>query len=52
MPAYEQRIPPLVLWEITAYVRKLPDTKPDQRRRQDLDQNGEPQGDHWSGPMR
>ena len=52
MPAYGQRIPPLVLWQITAYVRKLPDTKPDQRLRQDVDQRGEPQGDQWQGPLR
>ncbi len=51
MPAYEQRIPQLVLWQITAYVRQLPKTKVDQRRRQDLDEQGEPQGDQWRGPL-
>ena len=52
MPAFEHRAPPLVLWQITAYVRQLPNTKPALRRRQDVDQTGEPAGDRWAGPMR
>lgn len=51
MPAFEGRIPSLVLWQITAYVRQLPKTKIDQRIRQDTDEKGEPQGEHWSGPL-
>jgi mono/diheme cytochrome c family protein len=49
---YGDRIPVEQLWQITAYLRSLPDTKPEMRRRQDLDQAGEPQGAIWSGPVR
>ena len=45
------RIPTEQLWQITAYARTLHTLNPDQRRRQDLDQAGEPQGDNWSGPL-
>jgi cytochrome c oxidase cbb3-type subunit 3 len=47
-----QRIPVEQRWQLTAYVRKLPSLEPEQRRRQDLDQVGEPQGSNWSGPVK
>lgn len=49
---YRDRIPTEQLWQITAYVRALPATKPELRRRQDLDEAGEPQGAQWAGPVR
>jgi cytochrome c oxidase cbb3-type subunit 3 len=49
--SYGSRIPVEQLWQITAYVRELPDTPPEKRRRQDIDQQGEPQGDNWAGPV-
>ncbi|GAA0750196.1 hypothetical protein CA233_19735 [Sphingomonas sp. ABOLD] len=49
---YAARIPAEQLWQITAYVRNLPRLTPEKRRRQDLDQVGEPQGSNWTGPVR
>lgn len=49
---YGARIPVEQLWQITAYVRTLPQLKPEQRRRQDMDEVGEPQGATWAGPVR
>lgn len=49
---YATRIPSEQLWQITAYVRTLPRLSPEKRRRQDLDQTGEPQGRNWAGPVR
>ncbi|WP_420139772.1 c-type cytochrome [Sphingomonas sp.] len=51
LPRYGDRIPPEQLWQITAYVRSLPDLPPERRRRQALDQIGEPQGSAWPGPV-
>jgi mono/diheme cytochrome c family protein len=51
-PSYGERMPTEQLWQITAYVRSLATLEPDRRRRQDLDQRGEPQADTWSGPVR
>jgi mono/diheme cytochrome c family protein len=48
---YGERIPPEQLWQITAYVRTLPQLKPEKRRRQDVDQIGEAQGRSWTGPV-
>jgi cytochrome c oxidase cbb3-type subunit III len=48
---FGERIPTEQLWQITAYVRSLPTLKPERRRRQDVDQTGEPQGSNWSGPV-
>ncbi len=48
---YGSRIPVEQLWQITAYVRNLRETPPEKRRRQDIDQQGEPQGDNWTGPI-
>jgi cytochrome c oxidase cbb3-type subunit 3 len=52
MPAFDTRIPVEQLWQITAYVRQLQNTKPAMIRRQDLDEQGEPQGDNWLGALR
>lgn len=49
---YGERIPPEQLWQITAYVRNLPRLAAERRRRQDLDQVGEPQAGIWTGPVR
>jgi len=46
------RIPTEQLWQITAYVRDLHTHTPAKLRRQDLDQQGEPTGDSWSGAVR
>lgn len=51
-PPYETRVPVEQLWQITAYVRSLTTLDPALRRRQDLDQSGEPQADTWPGPVR
>ncbi|MDB5688614.1 MAG: cytochrome c [Sphingomonas bacterium] len=48
---YGDLIPPEQVWQLTAYVRSLPELAPERRRRQDLDQVGEPQGRTWSGPV-
>ena len=52
MPGYRGRMPEEQLWEVSAYVRCLHKTKPAARRRQDLDQQGQPQGAAWSGAIR
>lgn len=39
------------LWQLTAYVRSLSALEPAKRRRQDLDQAGEPISENWSGPV-
>jgi mono/diheme cytochrome c family protein len=52
LASYGERIPAEQLWQLTAYVRSLPDLDPERRRRQDLDQVGEPQAGNWSGPVK
>lgn len=52
MPGYGAKIPVEQLWEITAYVRQLQNTKPEMIRRQDIDQQAEPQASKWSGALR
>jgi mono/diheme cytochrome c family protein len=49
---YGERIPAEQLWQLTAYVRQLTTLQPDRRRRQDIDQRGEPQATAWTGPLR
>lgn len=49
---YATRVPPEQLWQLAAYVRDLPQHTPEKRRRLSVDQVGEPQGQHWSGPVR
>ena len=51
-PPYGDKIPVEQLWQITAYVRNLSNVPPEQRQRQDHDQQGEPQGATWSGAAR
>jgi cytochrome c oxidase cbb3-type subunit 3 len=51
LASFGARIPTEQLWQLTAYVRSLPDLPPERRRRQDFDQVGEPQGRTWSGPV-
>ncbi len=51
LATYGERIPTEQLWQITAYVRTLPQLKPEKRRRQDVDQAGEAQGSGWTGPV-
>jgi len=46
------RIPPEQRWQLAAYVQQLPTLDRAYRRRQDLDQVGEPQGSIWTGPIR
>jgi len=52
VPSFGDHIPVEQLWQITAYVRSLGTLDPANRRRQDLDQTGEPQGSSWQGPVR
>jgi mono/diheme cytochrome c family protein len=49
---YGERIPVAQLWQITAFVRDLPQEDPAKIRRNALDQHGEPQGASWQGPIR
>lgn len=52
MPAYRRRMPLEQLWQVSGYVRQLHKTKPAARRRQDLDQQGQPQASTWTGALR
>jgi cytochrome c oxidase cbb3-type subunit 3 len=47
-----KRIPAEQLWQLTAYSRSLPQLALERRRRQDLDQIGEPQGSVWAGAVK
>jgi len=49
--AYASRIPIEQLWQLTAYVRDLPQHYPEKRRRVERDAQAEPQGSTWSGPQ-
>ncbi len=49
--AYRKRIPTEVLWQLTAYVRDMPEHHAEKRRRVNLDQQAEPTGSKWSGPQ-
>ena len=50
--AYDDAIPVEQLWQITAYVRALPELRAEMRRREAVDLTGEPSGNTWSGPLR
>jgi cytochrome c oxidase cbb3-type subunit 3 len=50
-PSYRNLIPTAQLWQITAFVRSLPRLTAGKRRRQDVDQVGEPQATQWTGPV-
>ena len=52
MPAYRSRMPQEQLWQVSGYVRQLHKLKPAVRRRQDVDQQGQPTGDSWTGAIR
>lgn len=47
-----RKIPVEQLWEITAFVRDLSQQPAEKRHRQDNDQQGEPQGQSWTGAVR
>ncbi|THD34598.1 MAG: hypothetical protein E7773_14540 [Sphingomonas sp.] len=49
--AYGSRVPIEQLWQLTAYVRDLPQHYPEKRRRVQKDAQAEPQGLTWSGPQ-
>ena len=51
-PSYRDLIPTAQLWQITAFVRSLPSLPAAKRKRQDVDQVGEPQAKQWTGPIR
>ena len=51
MPAYAGRIPPQQIWQIAGYVHGLHELKASQRRRNTNDQEGEPSGSTWTGPL-
>ena len=46
------RILPEQRWQLAAYVGQLPEIDRALRRRQDLDEVGEAQGNNWPGPVR
>lgn len=47
---FRSRVPTEQIWQLTAYVRDLPQHTPDKRRRLEADQKGEPVGPAWTGP--
>lgn len=49
---YGRRVPAEQLWQLTAYVRDLPQHTPEKRHRLAVDVVGEPQERDWSGPVR
>lgn len=50
--ALGRRIPPEQIWQLAAYTVQLSALDPPLRRRQDLDQIGEPSAGAWQGPVR
>jgi cytochrome c oxidase cbb3-type subunit 3 len=48
---YRKRIPVEQLWQLTAYVRDLPQHTPDKRHRLEADEKAEAVGPAWSGPQ-
>jgi mono/diheme cytochrome c family protein len=48
---YGERIPVEQLWQISAFVRDLARNDPAKNRRGAFDQQGQPQGDAWRGPV-
>jgi cytochrome c oxidase cbb3-type subunit 3 len=51
MPAYGARLTSEQIWRLAAYVRSLPKTDPQKRRRGDNALGGEPDGQQWKGPL-
>jgi cytochrome c oxidase cbb3-type subunit 3 len=52
MPAYGTRLTPQELWQLSGYLKTLPKTKPNMRRRNSAAQQGEPSGSTWQGALR
>ena len=52
MPAYGAQFTPQQLWQLSGYVKSLPKTKPNMRRRNSAAQQGEPSGATWQGALR
>jgi cytochrome c oxidase cbb3-type subunit III len=52
MPAYAGRLTPQQLWQLSGYLKTLPQTKPNMRRRNETAQRGEPSGAVWRGALR
>jgi len=52
MPAYGAQFTPQQLWQLSGYVKSLPETKPNMRRRNNAAQQGEPSGATWQGALR
>jgi cytochrome c oxidase cbb3-type subunit 3 len=52
MPAYGVQFTPRQLWQLSGYVKTLPKTKPNMRRRNNTAQQGEPSGAIWQGALR
>lgn len=50
--AYDDKIGAQQIWRLAAYVKSLPSTPDHKRRRASADQQGEPQGEAWTGPLR
>lgn len=48
---FDRRVPVEQRWQIAAYVRSLQAIDPIRRRRQDVDQKGEPMSSQWTGPL-
>jgi mono/diheme cytochrome c family protein len=51
MPAYQGKVTPEQIWQMAGYLHGLPDLPADKRARQTADQQGEPSGTRWSGPV-
>jgi len=51
LPRYGERIPVEQLWQIAAFVNDLARNDPARNRRNALDQQGQPQGAAWQGPV-
>ncbi len=49
---YGDLIPTEILWQLSAYVRDLPQHDPARNRRGDMDARAEPRGAAWTGPLR
>jgi cytochrome c oxidase cbb3-type subunit 3 len=51
-PGHSARFTPQELWQISGYLKALPKTKPNMRRRNNAAQAGEPSGAKWAGALR
>ncbi|MDE2403220.1 MAG: cytochrome c [Sphingomonadales bacterium] len=48
---YAARVPAEQIWQMAAYLHDLSRHEPARNRRNALDQQGEPQGNRWQGPL-